>query len=351
MRKHGFDVVTGAFGYSGRYIAELLLARGRRVRTLSNTARPGHPLAGAVETRPLCFDDPAALEESLRGADTLYNTYWVRFNHGDAFCHGEAVENSRILFAAARRAGVSRVVHVSITNPSLDSPLEYFSGKAEVEQALVASGISYAILRPAVLFGGDDILINNIAWMLRRFPVFALFGRGEYRLQPIHVQDLARLAVQQGAGRKDCVVQAIGPETFSYRGLVRALGRAVGRPRPMLSMVPLVVWLVGWVVSKIKRDVTITRAEVRGLMQELLYVDAPPAGTTRLTTWARENSATLGRRYASELGRRHPDSSPRGARQVARKVTSETSLPGIRSRRPRRPARDLMDSLPGERAN
>ena len=306
MTRQGFDVVTGAFGYSGSCIAELLLARGRRVRTLTNTSGQGHRLADRVEARPLCFDDPAALEASLRGADTLYNTYWVRFNHGGAFSHREAVENSRALFEAARRAGVRRVIHVSITNPSPGSPLEYFSGKAEVEQALVASGLSHAILRPAVLFGGDDILINNIAWMLRRFPVFALFGRGRYRLQPIHVADLARLGVEQGEGDEDCVVQAIGPETFTYRELVRALGEALGRPRLILPMIPLVVWAVGWLMSKVMGDVTITRAEVAGLMAEKLYVDAPSAGTTRLTRWAAEHANTLGQRYASELARRRP---------------------------------------------
>ena len=304
MREHGFDVITGAFGYSGSYIAQLLLARGRSVRTLTNTARPDHPLASRVETHPLCFDDPGTLEESLRGADTLYNTYWVRFNHGDDFSHAEAVDNSIVLFQAARRAGVRRIVHVSITNPSLDSPLQYFSGKAQVERALVESGISHAILRPAVLFGGEDILINNIAWMLRRFPLFAVFGGGRYRLQPIHVADFARLAVAQGASRQDRVIQAIGPETFTYRQLVHALGDAMGCPGPIISMLPLVVWLVGWLVSKVMGDVTITRAEITGLMQDLLYVDAPPAGTTRLTVWARENAVSLGRRYASELKRR-----------------------------------------------
>ena len=318
MKKQSFDVVTGAFGYSGSYIAELLLARGRRVRTLTNSPCQGHLLEHKIEAHPLCFEDPDALECSLRGADTLYNTYWVRFNHGDDFCHAGAVENSRVLFQAARRAGVRRIVHVSITNPALDSPLEYFSGKAQVEQALVESGVSHAILRPAVLFGGHDILINNIAWLLRRFPLFALFGRGRYRLQPIHVEDLARLAVDQAAGQQDCVIQAIGPESFSYRELVRTLGRALGCPRPVVPMLPLVVWLVGWLVSKLQGDVTITRAEVAGLMQGLLCVDgAPPAGATRLGDWARKNAATLGRRYASELGRR------RGAQMLSARCAAE----------------------------
>ena len=174
-------VVTGAFGYSGKYIATRLLQTGRRVRTLTNSPHRANPFGNAVEALPYHFDDGAKLAESLLGAAVLYNTYWVRFNHRD-FSHADAVENTLRLFAAAQAAGVGRVVHVSITNPSETSPLEYFRGKARLERALIESGLSHAILRPAILFGQEDILINNIAWGLRRFPVFSVFGDGQYRL-------------------------------------------------------------------------------------------------------------------------------------------------------------------------
>ncbi len=304
MEKSEFDVVTGAFGYSGKYIAERLQAQGRRVRTLTNTLPMNSSAAEKIEAYPLCFSDPDQLIESLRGASTLYNTYWVRFNHR-RFSHGEAVRNTKILFEAAKRAGVRRIVHISITNPQGDASLEYFRGKAELEQALIESGISYAILRPTVLFGEEDILINNIAWMLRRFPFFALFGRGQYKLQPIHVADLADLAVRQGARRENCIIEAIGPETFTYRGLVEAIAHVIGVRRPIFPMLPLLVWLVGWIIGKCMRDVTITRAEVSGLMQGLLHVEAEPAGTTSLTLWASENASSLGKTYANELRRRN----------------------------------------------
>jgi NADH dehydrogenase len=195
-------------------------------------------------------------------------------------------------------------VHVSITNPSESSPLEYFRGKARLERALADSGLSHAILRPAVLFGGRDILVNNIAWMLRRFPVFAVFGSGSYRLQPIHVDDLAEVAVREGGRRDNRVVEAIGPEDFSYRELARSIGRIIGRPRPIVSVPPAMGHVVGRVVGAILRDVVITREEIEGLMAGLLHVDAPAAGQTRLTEWAARHAATLGTRYASELARR-----------------------------------------------
>jgi NADH dehydrogenase len=296
-------VVTGAFGYSGRYIAERLLQAGKRVRTLTNSPDREHPFGDRVEVHPLQFDNPERLAQSLEGARVLYNTYWVRFNYGD-FSFAEAVENTRTLFAAARQAGVSRVVHVSITNPSENSPLEYFRGKAVLERALRESGLSYAILRPAVLFGGEDILINNIAWVLRRLPVFGVFGSGDYRLQPIHVHDFADLAVALAAERDDRTIDAIGLETFTYRELVRELATILGVRRAIVSIPPRLGYATGWLLGKVMGDVIITRDEIEGLMQGLLATDSAPAGQTRLTVWARDNAATLGRRYATELGRR-----------------------------------------------
>lgn len=295
--------VTGAFGYSGKYLAQRLLGRGCKVRTLTNSGGRQDPFAGAVEVHPLSFDEPARLVESLRGVEVLYNTYWVRFNHR-TFTHAQAVENTKTLFRAAKEAGVGRIVHVSITNPSEDSPLEYFRGKAVLERFLRELGVSYAILRPAVLFGREDILINNIAWMLRRSPVFGMFGDGQYRLQPIYVDDLAALAVEQGLCRDDVTIDAIGPETFTYRELVTAVGRIIGRPRPLLSLPPRLGYWAGRMAGFFLRDTVITWEEVLGLMAGLLCTASPPAGRTALTDWATEHADTLGRRYASELARR-----------------------------------------------
>lgn len=303
MADRELHIVTGAFGYSGRYIATRLLQAGHRVRTLTNSAGRENPFGRQLDVRPLCFDDPAALAESLAGAKVLYNTYWVRFNHR-TFTHEQAVQNTLKLFAAARQAGVQRVVHVSITNPAVDSPFEYFRGKARLERALVESGLSQAILRPAVLFGGRDILINNIAWALRHLPVFGVFGDGRYRLQPIHVADFAKLAVDQGSARENVIINAIGPETFTYRGLAEELGRIIDRPRRIVSVPPTLGYWFAWLAGKWLGDVLLTREEIGALMAGLLAVDAPPAGKTRLTDWAREQAATLGVRYASELARR-----------------------------------------------
>jgi len=233
----------------------------------------------------------------------LYNTYWVRFNH-KLFKHADAVRNTERLFAAAKAAGVERIVHVSITNPSEDSPLEYFSGKARLERSLAQTGISHAILRPTVLFGPEDILINNIAWALRRLWVFGVFGRGNYRIQPIYVDDLAALAVEHGAGRESITIDAIGPETFTYRELVKVIGQAIGKKRPVISVPPMIGYITGWILGKCVGDVMVTREEIKGLMADLLHVDSRPTGATRLSDWVHQHADSLGRKYASELARR-----------------------------------------------
>jgi uncharacterized protein YbjT (DUF2867 family) len=301
--KSELHVVTGAFGYSGKYIAHRLLDAGHRVRTITNHQGCPDYFDGRVEKRPLDFRNYSQLVDSLKGATILYNTYWVRFNYS-TFTHSEAVENTLRLFEAAKEAGVERVVHVSITNPSEDSPLEYFSGKGRLERALKESDLSYAILRPTVLFGKEDILINNMAWVLRRFPIVGVFGDGSYRLQPIYVDDLACLAVEQGASRTNTTINAIGPETFTYRELLATIGRTIGRQRPIVSIPPWLGHLSGVVIGRLVGDVIVTREEIDGLMADLLYVDDKPAGGTRLTDWMREHADTLGMSYASELARR-----------------------------------------------
>ncbi len=318
MNEKRIHAVTGAFGYSGKYIARRLLRAGNPVITLTNSPQRANTFAGQITPVPFNFDNPEALVDSLRDVSLLYNTYWVRFNH-DAFQHAAAVENTLKLFAAAKEAGVERVVHVSITNPSLDSPLEYFHGKAQLEQALIKSGLSYAILRPTVLFGEEDILINNIAWLLRKMPLFAVFGDGSYRLQPIFVDDLAELAVAQGASRENQIINAIGPETFTYRELVQMIARVIGVQRPLVSVPPWVGLQAGKLLGWLLGDVLITREEIEGLMGDLLYVDAPPAGETRLSAWAEAHKHTLGRHYSSELARRRD-------RLVAYNPTPDLSL-------------------------
>ncbi len=312
MAGREFDVVTGAFGYTGKYITRRLLALGRGVRTLTGHPRLSTSFNGHVEVRPLGFSEPQDLVESLRGAATLYNTYWVRFPH-DETSYEKAVKNSRTLIAAAREAGVRRIVHISITNSSENSSLGYFRGKAEVERLIADSGISYAILRPTVIFGVEGILINNIAWLLRRCPVFAVPGDGNYPLQPVYVVDVAELAVTAGREESNTVIDAVGPEVYSFRELVCLIADRVGSRAQIVDMPPTVALFLSQVVGWFVHDIILTKEEVKGLMAGLLVSKSSPTGTTRLSEWSRRHAHLLGVRYASELSRHFGERSRAGA--------------------------------------
>ena len=295
--------VTGAFGYSGKYIAQRLLTEGHRVITLTNSLHRENPFRETIKAFPFNFDNPGELTESLKGVSVLYNTYWVRFN-SKQFTLAEALKNTLTLFRCAKEAGVERIVHISILNPELKPELEYFRCKAELEKILKASGISYAILRPAVLFGKEDILINNIAWILRRFPFFILFGEGDYGIQPIYVDDLAEIAVRQGALRENSIINAIGTESFTYRELVEKIGEIIGKKRKIIQVSPEFGYFAAYVIGKLVDDIIVTRDEIAGLMAGMLTLNAPPAGQTRLTNWLRQHAETVGKRYTSEMARR-----------------------------------------------
>jgi NADH dehydrogenase len=252
--------------------------------------------------RPLDFDDVVGLTATLEGATTLYNTYWVRFPHGEDD-HDRAVANSRALFHAARRAGVERIVHVSITHPSISSPYAYFRGKAQVERALAEVGVPYAVLRPAILFGGDGVLLNNIAWLLRHVPVFCVGGSGDYRIRPVHVDDLAALAVEAAAGRTDTVIEAVGPERPTFLELAKLIRNAV-RSRSMIVRVPgFVIPPLASLLGVVLRDVLLTGDEFRAMAEGLADTDGPATGTTSVSSWIHEHADTLGQGYANEIER------------------------------------------------
>ena len=310
--KHKAVTVTGAFSYTGKYVARLLLDRGYTVRTL--TGHPGrqNPFGESVEVFPNNFDRPDRLRKALRGTSTLINTYWVRFPRGQSTFEA-AVRNTRTLIAAAKDAGVERIVHVSIANPSVDSPLGYYRGKAALEQAVSESGLSYTIVRPTVIFGDEDILINNLAWFVRRFPVFGIPGDGLYRIRPIYVEDMARLLADAVDARGNAVIDAVGPETYTFEDLVRLIAQSVGRSPHRVHVPGPVAYLAtlsaGWFVG----DVVLTWEEYRGLMGNLLAPEGPSAGSTRLSEWLATHEESVGIRYASEVARHYGEGRVAGA--------------------------------------
>jgi uncharacterized protein YbjT (DUF2867 family) len=298
--------VTGAFSYSGKYITRRLLARNEEVITLTGHPNRPDPFGGRVKAYPLGFDEAtlrSSVTPSLQGVDVLVNTYWVRFDKGEN-TQPQAVENTRKLVNAAKAAGVKRIVHISITNPSAESHLPYFWGKAANEKAVINTGLSYAILRPTVLVGDEDILINNIAYLLRRFPIFFLPGDGSYQLQPVHVEDVAELAVEGVYRTDNNILDAVGPDIFTFKEMVQLIGEKIGAKRPLIPVPPRLALRAAQFISLFVQDVVLTPEEVDGLMAGLLVSKEPPCGKIHLADWLEKNKDKVGVRYASEI-RKH----------------------------------------------
>lgn len=299
------NVVTGAFGFTGRYIAKQLLSRGEMVKTITSHPHKENPFGEHVKAVPYNFEKPDELAETLHGAEILYNTYWVRFPYGGV-SFDSAINNSRILFESARKAGVKRIVHISVTNPDEKSSLPYFRGKAMVERIIRESGVSYAIIRPTLIYGQEDILIDNIAWCLRRFPVFGVFGDGKYRVQPIYAEDLAKVAIEAGYSNENMVIDAAGPEIFTFEKMVRLIKDRIGSRAKIMHVPGWLALNFSRMVGILVKDVVLTKDEAEGLMRGLLYSQEAPRGRAKLGDWLEENRERVGVEYASEL-KRHYD--------------------------------------------
>ena len=286
--------VTGATSFTGRFIAHRLEAAGHAVRQLTRAD----------------LADTDRLLAALTGADTLYNTFWIRFERGP-ITYAWAIERSRALFEAARRAGVRRVVHISVINASHDAPTAYFRAKAVVEDALVSSGIGHAIVRPTVTFGPGDILVNNLAWTLRRLPAFGIPGDGRYPIQPVHVEDIADLAVSAAELPSGTIVDAAGPDTYTFREFVALVREAIGSHALIVPMPVGASLLAARLIGLAVRDVVLRRDEVTELQAGLMRSSGPPTGRIRLADWLAGNGDTIGRHWANELDR-HFRRSPGG---------------------------------------
>ena len=304
MEATEFSAVIGAFSYTGKYLTQRLLSTGEEVRTITGRPDRENPFGSQVRAFPFNFDKPRELTESLRGAKTLYNTYWVRYPHGKV-SFDKAVENSKTLITAAEEAGIRRIVHISITNPSEESPFPYFRGKALVEKAITQSKLSYAIIRPTVIFGPEGILINNIAWLLGKFPIFVVSGSGDYRIQPVFVEDVAEIAVTVGHKDDNIVMDAVGPETFTFDELVRLIADKIHSRAKIVHLRPGLMLFLARLIGYAVKDVVVTKDEIKGLMSNLLVSEGHPTAQTLLSEWLDQNAGNVGIKYISGLERRY----------------------------------------------
>ena len=296
------DVVTGSFGYIGKYITRDLITRNRQVKTITTHPDKPNPFGDQVAAYPYNFEDPDKLLTTMEGCEVLYNTYWVRFDYRD-WSFEKALENTRILFNTAKKAGIKKIVHISVTNPSETDDLPYYRGKAMQEKALMDLGISYNIIRPTLVFGIEDILVNNIAWTIRTFPLVPVFGSGKYRIQPIFVEDLAKIAVDSSEKSASATLDAIGPELYTYKDFLQFLAKALDRKILFLHMPADLGIVLGKLIGLFVRDVVLTRDELQGLMLNKLTSSQSPNGSIKFSEWLPDHIDLIGSGYTSELER------------------------------------------------
>jgi NADH dehydrogenase len=298
------NVVTGSFGFIGRHITQRLLERGQTVRTITTHPDKPNPFGSGVEAFPYAFDYPKELEASLRGADVLYNTYWIRFEYGE-MTYARALHNTATLFECARKAGVNKIVHIGVTGSSESSPLPYYRGKAAQERLLREAGVPFAVVRPSLVFGEGDVLVNNIARLMRAFPVFPVFGDGKYEVQPVHVDDVADIAVEFAHSTEPATVDAIGPEKFAFKDFLQLVAENIRPGMIFLPMPPAAGIALGWMIGRALGDVLLTADELRGLMQGLLTSRQKPNGKIVFSEWLQKNRESIGRSYTSEIKRHY----------------------------------------------
>ena len=300
MRVDRKILITGASGFIGGAISHRLIGRDE-IRSL--TSHPEKNRFGErVQSFAYDFDAPMRMEEAFRGVDVFVNSYYVRFNYGRATFE-LAVDRTRELIALARLAGVRKIVHVSVSNADERSDLPYYSNKGRIERLVRESGLDYTILQPAIVVGPGDILVNNIAFFLRRLPVFTIFERGEYRVQPITVDAFADLAIEAidaiDGPHGHATLPVAGPRDWIFLDLVRAVHAAVGS-RARIVHAPAALALAGLKVAGLfLGDVVLTPDEVTGLTREYLYVERPLRRGADFAQWLAQPgvASTLGRRY------------------------------------------------------
>jgi uncharacterized protein YbjT (DUF2867 family) len=198
---------------------------------------------------------------------------------------------------------VRKIIHISVTNPSEEDDLPYYKGKALQEKALRELGVAYTIVRPTLVFGKEDILVNNIAWTIRKFPIVPIFGSGKYKVQPVFVEDLAKLAVEASGSEGSATIDAIGPETFTYEAFVKLIARELNRNVAFVHTSPNAGIMLGKLIGLFAKDVILTKDELRGLMLNKLTSNQDPNGKTLFSVWLRDNRLSIGSGYTSELNR------------------------------------------------
>jgi uncharacterized protein YbjT (DUF2867 family) len=294
--------LTGAFSYTGRYIGQELLRRKISFQSLTNHPRPSVFPSASIPVAPLQFQDAPSLIATLRKSTILVNTYWIRYP-AKGISHETAVQNIEFLVQCAKQAGIHKIIHISVSNPSKDSQLSYYKGKAEAEEIIQQSGIPFTILRPTLVFGKEDVLLHNIAWLLRYFPFFVFPSPSTCFIQPIFAEEVGCFAVESIHSYPNQTMDLAGPEVVSMKEMVQKIGRATGYTRPIYSTSLGITMAAVRILNTILHDRIITEEEILGLQNNLLVSSQPPLGKISFSDWLVQEGSSLCSHYINDYKR------------------------------------------------
>jgi uncharacterized protein YbjT (DUF2867 family) len=263
-------VVFGGTGFLGRRIVRHLRKHEFSVRVASRHRHRGQELFGSddSELRSIEVDihDEGSIAEALVDAYGAVNAVSLYVERQRETFQSVHVEAARRVAAQAQQAGVERLVHVSGIGSDPASSSLYIRKRGEGELAVRSAFAAAVLVRPAVMFGRDDAFLTTILALLRRLPIYPMFGRGLTKLQPAYVENVgeAVATIMEGATR-DAVFECGGPQVYSYEKLLKAIAREAGL-KPILIPVPFAAWRVLILISEMLPDPPLTRNQLN-LMQ------------------------------------------------------------------------------------
>ena len=288
----GKVTVFGGTGFLGRRVVRRLLERDFSVRVAARHPERVAALFPDVQLDAIHADvnDDRSVAAAVAGVAGVVNAVSLYRESGPQTFHSVHVEAATRVARLAREAGVGRFIHVSGVGADAESASPYIRSRGKGEKA-VREAFPAAIIRPSIMFGRGDAFLIPISRMLRRLPVFPLFGRGQTQLQPAYVEDVADAIarVMQNAHSLMCY-ELGGPRVYTYRSLLEVIARHVGK-KPRLVPMPFGLWHALAAVAEMLPEPAITRNQVE-LMQldNLTSPGVPGFGDLRISSTSLEDT-------------------------------------------------------------
>lgn len=271
--------ITGGTGFIGRHLAEELRAEGHEVVALGSQASAvkAGPKKGALR---IGLDDVDKLAEAFAGCDVVAHCAGINREIGRETYQRVHVEGTRHVVTAAKQAGVRKIVFISFLRARPECGSKYHESKWTAEEIVRASGLDYTILKPGVIYGKGDHMLDHLSHAFHTFPVFAFVGMKDQLVRPTAVADLVRVlratVVENRLSRE--TVAVTGPEEITLRTAVQRVARVVGK-RPLMFRLPLAFhYTFGWLLERLMKTPLVAVAQVRILSEGVVDPLPPCAG-------------------------------------------------------------------------